>query len=334
MNRNQNISDEKDSLRDSDVANLNTFSYSSEQVARRKRIGFKEWYYYLIMNHDGKYAVSFTLADNRYMGIVNCSVFDFETKEKFDCAEMPFMPKGKLKFPETSEKGDISFNSKTCDYHIEHEQDERHIFCKYERSFKHTELEADIYLRQPSENSVVITVDEKESCCNQITACMNARGYVKVKGRTYNFDAAKDFGVLNRGRGNWRYSNTRYWGIGCGYVNGKPFGYNIGYGLGDTFDSNENILFYDGKCHKLDVVDFGIPEDNIMAQWNMPSNDGRFDMSFKPFFNDHIDRSAGIVSEKGEKLFGMLNGTAVLDDGKVLNIENIPVFHEKVRRKW
>lgn len=323
MNRNQNNSDGKKPL-----------NFSSEQVAMSKKIRFKEWDYYLIMNHNGKYAVSFTLADNRCMSIVNCSVFDFETKEKFDCTEMPFMPKGKLKFPETSEKGDISFNSKTCDYHIEHTQGERHIFCKYERSFKHTELEADICLLQPYENSVINAVDEKAGCRNQITVCMNVRGYVKVKGRTYNFDAAKDFGVHNRGIGVCKYCSTRYWGIGCGYVNGKPFGYNISYGSDNGSDSKENIIFYDGKCQRLGVVDFGIPEDNIMAQWNMTSDDGRFNMRFKPFFNDHTNRNAGIVSEKGEKLFGMLNGTAVLDGGEVLNIENIPVFHEKVRRKW
>ena len=319
MSENQKISGEKDAFRKSNGA-------------KSKKMGFKEWDHYLIMNHDGKYAVSFTFAHNWCAGVVNCSVFDFETKEKFDCTETPFMPMGKLQLPEISEKGDISFTSKTCEFHIEHSQGERHISCKYERSFKHTELEADIYLRQPVDNTRVIT--DNENAFNQITTCMNTRGYVKVKGRTYNFDAAKDFGILNRGRGIWKYSNTRHWGIGCGYVNGKPFGYNIGYGSDNGSDSKENILFYDGKCHKLGVVDFGMPEENIMAQWNMNSDDGIFNMSFEPFFNDHTDRGTGVLREKGEKLFGMLKGTAVLDDGKVLYIENIPVFHEKVHRKW
>ena len=307
-------------------------NFSSEQ-AGSKKIRFKEWEYYLIMNHEGKYAVSFTLADNLCMGVVNCSVFDFETKEKYDCTEMPLMSRNKFKFFVENGKGAVSFTSQTCNYHIEYTQGEKHISCKYERSFGHTELEADIRLLQPRENTVVNTVDEKVDCRKQITVCMNARGYVKVKGRTYNFDSEKDFGTLNRGRGMCKYRSTRYWGIGCGFVNGKPFGYNIGYGSDNASESKGNIFFYDGKCKKLGAVDFGIPEDNIMAQWNMTSDDGGFNMSFKPFFNDHTDRKSGIVSEKGEKIFGMLNGTAVLDDGEVLNIENVPVFHEKVRRK-
>ena len=108
----------------------------------------------------------------------------------------------------------------------------------------------------------------------------------------------------------------------------------IGYGFGDTSAASENMLFYDGKCHKLDVVDFGIPSDNVMKEWRMTSNDGRWNMTFKPFFNDRTDISASVISQHADKLFGFLNGTAILDDGKEMKIENLPVFHEKVHNKW
>jgi len=71
-----------------------------------------------------------------------------------------------------------------------------------------------------------------------------------------------------------------------------------------------------------------------MAPWNMTSSDNRFTMQFTPFFNDRTDISAGVMSQHADKLFGMLNGTAVLDDGTELKIENMPVFHERVRNKW
>jgi hypothetical protein len=71
-----------------------------------------------------------------------------------------------------------------------------------------------------------------------------------------------------------------------------------------------------------------------MDTWNMTSSDNRFRMQFTPFFNDRTDISVGIMSQHADKLFGMLNGVAILDDGTELKIENMPVFHERVHNKW
>lgn len=344
MNKNHKLTgsgpllDKNGVLREAGWSTRLCYDYNPENVSRAKKPRLKEWDYYHIINHEGKYAVSFTFADNYYMGLVTCSVFDFETKEKFDCTETKIMPKGSLGLPKSSEKGNIEYTSKSCVFNIDRTDDGRHIYCKYERVFTHTDCEADIYLKMPDTDTMVIATpwknDKKAFYYNQKITCMNASGYVKVKGKTYTFDSSKDFGILDWGRGVWTYDNTWYWGIGCGYVDGKPFGYNIGYGFGDTSAASENMLFYDGKCHKLDVVDFGMPSDNVMKEWKMTSNDGRWNMTFKPFFNDRTDISASVISQHADKLFGFLNGTAILDDGKEIKIENFPVFHEKVHNKW
>ena len=77
--------------------------------------------------------------------------------------------------------------------------------------------------------------------------------------KTYVFDPADSFGVLDWGRGVWTYHNTWYWGSASGQVEGVPFGWNIGYGFGDTSAASENMLFYGGKAHKLSQVRFHIP---------------------------------------------------------------------------
>ncbi len=327
---------EKGALREAGWANSLVYDYSRSMVkANKSRL--KEWDYYHVINSEGKYAVSFTFADNGYMGLIDCSVFDFETKEKFSATEVPVMPMGKLGLPPTSEKGDISFKNKSCDFHIDRSEAGRHFYCDFKRTFNHTEIVADIYLEQPPMDTMVIATPWKENkkafYYNQKITCMRAKGSVTVKGRTYTFDDSKDYGILDWGRGVWTYDNTWYWGVGSGTVNGKPFGYNIGYGFGDTTAASENMLFYDGKCHKLDLVDFCIPE-NVMDTWNMTSSDNRFNMQFTPFFNDRTDISVGIMSQHADKLFGMLNGVAILDDGTELKIENMPVFHERVHNKW
>ncbi len=72
---------------------------------------------------------------------------------------------------------------------------------------------------------------------------MTARGSVRFDGQEYVFDPATSFAVLDWGRGVWTYKNTWYWGSASGLVDGVPFGFNIGYGFGDTSAASENMLF-------------------------------------------------------------------------------------------
>ena len=97
---------------------------------------------------------------------------------------------------------------------------------------------------------------------NQKINCLRAEGRVNYKGIDYTFQKEDSFGVLDWGRGVWTYKNTWYWGSGSGQVAGVPFGFNIGYGFGDTSAATENMLFYAGKAHKLSEVVFNIPTDS------------------------------------------------------------------------
>ncbi|MGN0527471.1 MAG: DUF2804 domain-containing protein [Acutalibacteraceae bacterium] len=343
MNKNHKITgngpllNEKGELREPGWANSLVFDYDRSQIkARKSRI--KEWDYYHVINAEGKYALAFTFDDNAYMGLIDCSVFDFREKKKYGFTEVPIMPMGKLNLAPSSKSGNLAYKSKACDFHIDRTETGRHFYCKYEKNSFHGECEADLYLEQPPMDTMVIATPWAEKSTafyyNQKITCMPASGYVKFNGKTYTFDREKDFGILDWGRGTWTYDNTWYWGIGTGYVNGKPFGYNIGYGFGDTSNASENMLFYDGVCHKLDLVDFGIPTGDVMKTWHLTSNDNRFRIDFTPFFNDRTDLSAAVISQHADKLFGMANGTVVLDDGTELKIENLPVFHERVHNKW
>jgi hypothetical protein len=176
--------------------------------------------------------------------------------------------------------------------------------------------------------------DKKAFYYNQKINCMPASGSVKFDGRVYKFNPETDFGTLDWGRGVWTYDNTWYWGSGNGIVNGKPFGFNIGYGFGDTSAASENMLFYDGKCHKLDDVTFNIPSTSYTDPWTFTSSDGRFEMDFVPI----IDRAAKIdikvIITDQHQVFGRLSGKAVLDDGMVIEVKDMLCFAEDVHNKY
>ena len=91
--------------------------------------------------------------------------------------------------------------------------------------------------------------------------CMKAEGYCVVKGNRYDFGKNDSLGTLDWGRGVWTYKNTWYWSSLQTYLDdGRPFGFNLGYGFGDTSKASENMLFVDGKSHKLNKVQFEIPQ--------------------------------------------------------------------------
>ena len=131
----------------------------------------------------------------------------------------------------------------------------------------------------------------------------------------------------------WTYDNTWYWGSGSGTVDGHRFGFNIGYGFGDTSAASENILFYDGVGHKLDDVTFLI-SDNYTDPWKFTSSDGRFEMDFEPI----IDRAAlldvKLICSDQHQVFGRMSGTAVLDDGTKVVLKDFLCFAEKVHNKY
>ena len=89
---------------------------------------------------------------------------------------------------------------------------------------------------------------------------MKAFGYCIVKGKKYDFDSENSLGTLDWGRGVWTYKNTWYWSsLQTRLDDGRTFGFNLGYGFGDTSAASENMLFLDGAAHKLDKVVFNIP---------------------------------------------------------------------------
>ncbi|HWQ58248.1 MAG TPA: DUF2804 domain-containing protein, partial [Clostridia bacterium] len=142
------------------------------------------------------------------------------------------------------------------------------------------------------------------------------------------------FATLDWGRGVWTYDNTWYWGNGNGIVGGKPFGFNIGYGFGDTNAASENLIIYDGRAHKLSEIRFNIPEDSYLKPWTFSSDDDRFEMDFVPIIDRASRTNALVIETDQHQVFGRFTGKAVLDDGRTLEMKDFLGFAEKVRNRF
>ena len=296
----------------------------------------KEWDYYLILSDS--FAGAFTISDDGYIGLQSVSLLVFgEHPWEHTETVLNAFPMGKLHLPEKSSDCISEYNDKRLQMRFEANGGKRHVTCHFDRFQDGKPFSCDITLEQPEMDSMVIATpwDKKRHFYyNQKINCMRASGYMEFDGKRYEFDPSTDFGTLDWGRGVWTYDNTWFWGSGNADLNGKPFGFNIGYGFGNTSAASENVIFYDGKVHKLDDVTFHIPDTGYMDPWRFSSSDGRFEADFIPV----LDRAAKIdfkvlVSDQ-HQVFGRMTGRAVLDDGTEIVFRDMMCFAENVHNRY
>lgn len=312
--------------------------YDRNQIAKRKT-RIKEWDYYYIMSHKNNICVCLTVSDLGYLELESVSFLDFSVPRENTQGTMAPFPMGKLKMPATSVKGDVSVKNKKLAIEYIVKDNNRYIRCDFPEFDGGKGIKINLVLENnPDDDTMVIATpwaqDKKAFYYNQKINCMPASGKVEYDGKLYEFDPATDFGGLDWGRGVWTYDNVWYWGSGSGTVDNHRFGFNIGYGFGDTTAASENVIFYDGVAHKFDDIVFNI-SPNYTDNWTFVSSDGRFDMQFEPI----IDRSdftsvANLIVTDQHQVFGKMTGKAVLDDGTVIELKDFLCFAEKVHNKY
>ncbi len=296
----------------------------------------KEWDYYLVLTD--KFAGAFTISDDGYIGLQSVSLLYFGEKpwEHTETVLNPF-PMGKLKLPSDSSSGVTEYKDKRLQMKFAVEGSTRHITCHFENFWNNKPFDCDIILNQPPMESMVIATpwDKKHAFYyNQKINCMRASGYMQYDDVIYQFKPETDFGTLDWGRGVWTYDNTWFWGSGNTDVNGHAFGFNIGYGFGNTKAASENVIFYDGKVHKLDDIVFHIPESGYTDPWKFTSSDGRFEMDFVPVLDRAANLDFKVIVSDQHQVFGRMSGKAILDDGTVIEIRDVMCFAEKVHNKY
>lgn len=311
-----------------------------QQYDRKKikapKFRIKEWDYYLVLNED--FAGAFTVSDLGYMGMLSVSLLNFKEGWEHTESILTAFPMGKFGMPATSEKGDVIYQDKRLKIGFRLVDGKRMIKCRFKDFWEGKPFKCDIELDQPKQDTMVIATPWKEKKTafyyNQKINCMPAGGTMEYDGKIYTFNKETDFGTLDWGRGVWTYDNTWYWGSGNGLVNGKPFGFNIGYGFGDTSAASENMLFYDGKAHKLDDVEFHFSKDDYMKPWKFTSSDGRFEMDFVPILDRAACTDVKIILSDQHQVFGKMTGKAILDDGTVIELKDLVCFAEDVHNKY
>ena len=72
-----------------------------------------------------------------------------------------------------------------------------------------------------------------------------------------------------------------------------------------------------------------------MEPWKFISEDGRFNLTMKPFYDHHSDLNvANLARMHSHQVHGLWSGDVTLDDGTKLEIKDMYAFCEYVENKW
>ena len=328
------------------------WQYKRDMI-RAPKYRIKEWDYYIVIHDsigggDESFAAAFTISDDGYIGLQSVSLLHLGSGNPSEHTQtvLNLFPMGRMHMPESSEAGNSHFKNDRLRLLYQKDENERHIKCAFKDFNNGKLLKANIKLEDPGMQSMVIATpwDEKHAFYyNQKINCMKASGTITFDGRTYTFDRDRDYATLDWGRGVWTYDNTWYWGNGNARIDGHDFGFNIGYGFGNTSAATENVIIYDGIVHKLDDINIEIPGDvslydmdspKYMDKWKITSSDNRFNMTFSPVLDRAAKLDYKLIVSDQHQVFGRMNGVAVLDDGTTIKIQDMLCFIEKVHNKY
>lgn len=313
--------------------NLEAAHFYALQPFQRFRI--KRWDYYAVFHPHGFFSA--TIADLGYAGNIFVYVMDFETGELHE--EGLVIPFGKgIQLPRNSTDGSSHFKNEKVALDFDISSGQRKIIVAWPEFHSGRGIHADITLTCPPEYesmTIIVPIGKNRFYYNRKINCMPAKGTIKYGENTEVLDTRTCCGSLDWGRGVWEYQSYWNWASSSGSLpDGRSIGLNLGCGFGDLSQAGENALILENRIHKLDQVKFDYHPGEYMRPWKFTDTEGRLDLTFTPFKERLAQTNLGIILSEVHQMFGRYNGSAIADDGEVIQINGLAGFAEEHHARW
>lgn len=158
-------------------------------------------------------------------------------------------------------------------------------------------------------------------------------GRLRVDGVDVELPAGRSWAVLDHGRGRWPYAMTWNWAAGCGVVDGKAIGVQLGGRWTDGTGSTENALVVDGRVHHVgaDLI-WSYDRADWMAPWQVRGPG--VDVVFTPEHERVAATDLGVVASSTHQCFGTFSGWMADDAGRRHSIDGVEGWAEEADNRW
>ncbi|MDR2480229.1 MAG: DUF2804 domain-containing protein [Treponema sp.] len=286
------------------------------------------------------YLVIFEVRDDGYLGRMGISVISLKDEKRSTQIFQTFLPLGSYEMPPVSQSGAIHYHygRSRLDF-VPMEGGVRIIRADIPKFGRNRSMRGELVLTEPVMAESLVTNlpwrNEKNAfrySCR--SPWYTAEGVIQFGTTEINFIRGNAWGIFDWNRCVRPRSDVRYWAAACGMSEGRQIALSVGYGSADCSMGTENAFFVDGRLHKLDQVTFHIPTGSWLSPWHFTSNDNRLEMTFTPH-QERIDRRRILLySNTRRQVCGSFSGRAILDDGAVLEFQDITGFAERNKTRF
>jgi len=307
--------------------------YNPEYIPDYLKWRVKVWDHYTIIAPD--FAFAFNIADIQYATFISYELIDFNAGTITSGVDLLLGSHGGIPLTpmETTH-----YESRHALFDISYNEGVRTLTAQVDKTLLAVPMSCDITLTQPANDENVIAAAPFNEAgyffLENKTIGMSASGEVTIGGQTYTFHPENSYAVLDWGRGVWPHSHEWHWGFAAGIVDGDIVGINIGDGWSDDSRGTSNIQKYHGKVHKLFHVYFDYDPNNLMQPWEVTSDGDLLRATLTPFYHQKAGIMTSGLGMLIDKMYGTFSGRMTLDDGTIVEFENINGFIEHSFQKW
>ena len=293
----------------------------------------KEWDFYQV-HFDERYVLQLTLGHVSYAMQISANILDLQTGQKRSINKIaPVKRSFRRNMPTNPEVANkLQYFSKNLHVQFETTDKYRHLaFTATDKVGVKAEINLMLTNVSKSKDKMVIATPFFKSrrwYLNYKENCFVVNGQCRIEDVCY--DVKNGFGVLDWGRGIWPYKHSWIWGNGGTVVDGKHFGFNIGWGFGNTEAATENMFFYDNKAYKLGDVE----EIRVGDNYRYVDSDKRFVFDVETIYDNFTRTRMLWVNNQCHQVFGRWRGYVVLDDGAKVEIPPFTAFCEHADNRW
>ena len=313
--------------------------YNKENITPKYRKRLKEWDFYQTSN--GHFMVQLNFANITLGAAATASIVNLDTGEKFESSALELFTEKKFQLASKTAE-DIStfaYARKGVFFGIEVKEDCRYLTYRGKCKGEPVEIHLVMHHLKDNQSITIVTPFENPNQFFLTTKynCMATEGFARVGNLKIDFSKEDTFSVLDWGRGVWPHKNYWFWGNASAVIDGKPFGFELTWGIGKEDGNTETCLFYEGVAHKIGKVSLKHhpKEVGYMENWEFEEENGRLSVTMTPFFDNVSNLGVkGVLGMFTHQVHGLFNGTAVLDDGRVITLKDVYAFCEYVENLW
>lgn len=311
------------------------YRYNRENV-RAHPLALKEWDFYQILQ--GDWVLQLTIGHVSYAASVSASAFNIRTGQRAGFSHLSPLPLRAMPMPRDPEgNGVLSVAGRDYAARFEVAGRARRLVMKARDRKSGCDIDIDVVLNNdPANEKMVIATPfakPNQFYLNYKENFWGGEGRATFGDVTLAFDETAA-ALIDWGRGVWPFTQEWFWGNCTARLDGRRFGFNIGWGFGDTSRATENMFFYDGRAYKLGALSVERDPADYMKPWRFVDGGGAFDVTMTPVFDNFSQTKILFIETGCHQVWGLYSGTAGLPDGRVLVLKDVPAFCEHARNRW